>query len=78
LNFNLPLTKFNCIVGLNGSGKSTVLQFFDFLSQLVQGDMDQWLKKRQWRSSDIHSKLTSKTNINFTIKIKNKNDCKIE
>lgn len=65
VDFNLPLAKFNCLVGLNGSGKSTVLQFFDFLSQQVQGDLDDWLKKRQWEASDINSKLTRKNNIDF-------------
>lgn len=35
VDFELPLNKFSCLVGLNGSGKSTVLQFFDFLSQQV-------------------------------------------
>jgi len=35
VDFECPLDKFNCLVGLNGSGKSTVLQAFDFLSQQV-------------------------------------------
>ncbi|WP_373548049.1 AAA family ATPase [Chamaesiphon sp.] len=39
INFELSLAKFSCLVGLNGSGKSTVLQFFDFLSQQVIGDL---------------------------------------
>ncbi len=65
VDFNLPLAKFNCLVGLNGSGKSTVLQFFNFLSQQVKGDLDDWLKKRQWEASDINSKLTRKNNIDF-------------
>ncbi|MEQ9669014.1 AAA family ATPase [Coleofasciculus sp. G2-EDA-02] len=65
VDFNLSLAKFNCLVGLNGSGKSTVLQFFDFLSQQVKGDLDDWLKKRQWEASDINSKLTRKKNIDF-------------
>lgn len=47
VGFDLSLSKFNCLVGLNGSGKSTVLQFFDFLSQQFRGDIDDWLKKRQ-------------------------------
>ncbi|WP_295620887.1 AAA family ATPase [Chamaesiphon sp. GL140_3_metabinner_50] len=67
VNFDLPLTKFSCLVGLNGSGKSTVLQFFDFLSQQVKGDISGWLKKRQWESSDINSKLNRKKNINFEV-----------
>ncbi|MFO7886546.1 MAG: AAA family ATPase [Desulfobacteraceae bacterium] len=67
VDFGLPLAKFNCIVGLNGSGKSTVLQFFDFLSQQVQGDLKGWLDKRHWKSNDINSKLTQKSNISFEI-----------
>ncbi len=64
---DLPLAKFNCLVGLNGAGKSTVLQFFDFLSQQVKGDMNGWLEKRQWKSSDLNSKLTRKQNIDFEV-----------
>jgi predicted ATPase len=67
VNFELPLAKFNCLVGLNGSGKSTILQFFDFLSQQFRGDLSGWLKKRQWEASDLNSKLTRKKNINFEI-----------
>jgi predicted ATPase len=67
VNFELPLAKFSCLVGLNSSGKSTVLQFFDFLSQQVRGDLSGWLKKRQWESSDLNSKLTHKRNISFEV-----------
>jgi predicted ATPase len=67
VNFELPLAKFSCLVGLNSAGKSTVLQFFDFLSQQVRGDLSGWLKKRQWDSSDLNSKLTRKQNINFEV-----------
>jgi predicted ATPase len=45
VDFDLPLAKFSCLVGLNGAGKSTILQFFDFLSQQVKGDMNGWLEK---------------------------------
>jgi len=67
VNFELPLAKFSCLVGLNSAGKSTVLQFFDFLSQQVRGDLSGWLKQRQWDSSDLNSKLTRKQNISFEI-----------
>ena len=30
VDFRMDLVKFTCLVGLNGSGKSTVLQFVDF------------------------------------------------
>jgi predicted ATPase len=69
VGFELPLSKFSCLVGLNGSGKSTVLQFFDFLSQQVRGDLSGWLKKRQWEVSDLNSKLTRKQNIDFEISL---------
>jgi len=65
VDFELLIAKFNCIVGLNGSGKSTVLQFFDFLSQQVKKDFKEWLVNRHWEASDINSKLTRKQNINF-------------
>jgi AAA15 family ATPase/GTPase len=67
VDFDLPLAKFNCLVGLNGAGKSIVLQFFDFLSQQVRGDLSGWLDKRQWKSSDLDSKSTRKQNIDFEI-----------
>lgn len=67
VDFELFLAKFNCIVGLNGSGKSTVLQFFDFVSQQVKQNFKKWLENRHWEASDINSKLTKKQNINFEI-----------
>lgn len=67
VDFHLDFAKFSCLVGLNGSGKSTVLQSLDFLSQLMSGDLDEWLKKRHWESSDLNSKLTKKSNIDFSI-----------
>jgi predicted ATPase len=72
VDFDLPLAKFNCLVGLNGAGKSTILQFFDFLSQQVKGDMNGWLEKRQWKSSDLNSKLTSKKNVDFEVILSNR------
>lgn len=67
VDFKLDLDKFTCLVGLNGSGKSTVLQAMDFISRLMSGDIDEWLKQRQWDSSDINSKLTTELNIEFEI-----------
>jgi len=67
VDFELELSKFNCLVGLNGSGKSTVLQAMDFLSQLMVGDLDNWLQQRHWESADLNSKLTKKSNIYFKV-----------
>lgn len=67
MDFSLLFSKFNCLVGLNGSGKSTVLQFIDFLSQQVSGDIDEWLESRQWSARDLNSTLTKQSNITFTV-----------
>lgn len=74
----LPLAKFNCLVGLNGSGKSTVLQFFDFLSQQFKGNLTGWLKNRQWEASDLNSKLTNRRNIGFEVSLIHNNDVEIK
>lgn len=67
VNFKLELAKFNCVVGLNGVGKSTLLQALDFLSQLMQGDIKGWLESRQWSASDLNSKLIKRSNIEFKV-----------
>ena len=67
VDFRIDLAKFNCLIGLNGSGKSTVLQFIDFLSQQVRGDLSGWLRERKWRPNDLGSRLTAKKNIEFSV-----------
>ncbi len=67
VDFRIELAQFNCLIGLNGSGKSTVLQFIDFISQLISGDMKGWLNERKWKSSDLKSKLTKKVNIDLCV-----------
>ncbi|WP_208446624.1 AAA family ATPase [Burkholderia ambifaria] len=54
---------FNCFVGMNGAGKTSILQAIDFTSHLMRGDVEQWLKQRGWKSQDLHSKLSSAVNI---------------
>lgn len=53
IDFNMTLAPFNCLVGLNGAGKSTVLQAFDFLSSIHQGKVSSWLESRKWQMSDL-------------------------
>lgn len=73
--FQLPapgeeeLGHFVCLVGLNGAGKSSVLQALDFVSQLVVGDVDAWLAARGWSKSDLTSKQGKKRNISFELRI---------
>src|SRR5437588_10896157 len=67
VGFDLDLAKFTCLIGLNGSGKSTVLQFIDFLAQQVRGKLDGWLENRGWVASDLRSKLTARKNIEVRV-----------
>lgn len=69
INFKLDLAKFTCLIGLNGAGKSTVLQFVDFLGQQARGDIQGWLKERQWVPKEIGSTLTTKKNIDFSLSV---------
>lgn len=70
VDFKLPLAKFNCLVGMNGAGKSTVLQGIDFIAQLMEGKLDDWLKERSWEASDLNSKFSKKSNISFKVVLK--------
>lgn len=49
----LDFKKFNCFVGMNGAGKSSILQALDFLSQQMQGDISGWLENRGWDAKDL-------------------------
>ncbi|MDR1141275.1 MAG: AAA family ATPase, partial [Planctomycetaceae bacterium] len=62
VDFKIDLAKFNCLIGLNGSGKSTFLQFISFLSQLMKGNVEGWLQKRKWTKEDIVPHFDNKTN----------------
>ncbi len=63
----IPLGRFNCLVGMNGAGKSTVLQALDFLSQLMRGDVQGWLDRRGWMAADLNCKLRNERNIRFNV-----------
>ncbi|MCG9000249.1 AAA family ATPase [Laribacter hongkongensis] len=51
---SLELSKFNCLIGMNGAGKSTFLQAMDLLSQLMHGYLYLWLDARGWESKDLY------------------------
>ncbi len=53
----VSLAKFTCLVGLNGAGKSTVLQALDFIGHLASGEIDEWLKAREWKPRDMISQF---------------------
>jgi predicted ATPase len=74
VDFRLPpnphqLGSFACLVGLNGAGKSTVLQAFDFVGHLANGQVAAWLKQREWKTSDLTSRFLKKKLIQFELDI---------
>jgi energy-coupling factor transporter ATP-binding protein EcfA2 len=69
VEFKLELAKFNCLVGLNGAGKSTVLQFIDFVGQQVRGKIDEWLAEREWEAGNITSRLVSQRTVDFAVSL---------
>ncbi|WP_218314909.1 AAA family ATPase [Halomonas sp. 18071143] len=69
VDFEIGLSRFSCLVGLNGAGKSTVLQALDFISQQMRGDIDGWLEQRQWEPRDLGSKLTAKQNVDISVQV---------
>ncbi len=53
VDFRLVCHPLTCLIGLNNSGKSTVLRAIDFLSSVARGGISQWLKGTDWRSRDL-------------------------
>lgn len=66
-SFVISFSRFSCLIGLNGSGKSSILQFIGFLCQQMHGDIDRWFEERQWKGSDLHCKLSTQKNIIFKV-----------
>jgi len=67
-NLVLPLSKFNCFVGMNGAGKSTILQGIDFIAQLMTGNVQNWLESRGWSVQELNCKLRKESNIVVGVK----------
>lgn len=67
LDFKLPLAKLSCLIGLNGTGKSTVLQALDFAGRLFRGNISGWLAGRNWDAADLNSRLINRRNIDLRI-----------
>ena len=65
---DLALGKFTCLIGMNGAGKSTVLQAVDFISQLMIGRIDDWLTARNWDAADLNCKTRKESNVRVALK----------
>ena len=74
VDFQLNLAKFSCLVGLNGAGKSTVLQFIDFLAQQARGEIDQWLTERSWKRRDLLFQMGTSKTVTFNVTVTDSDD----
>ena len=69
VGFSLPLSRFNCVIGLNGAGKTTLLQALDFAAHVMSGEVKEWLMARGWSAADLTSRLGKKSNIELAIEL---------
>lgn len=68
-DFELPdLGKFACLVGLNGAGKTTVLQSFDFLAHLASGQVREWLSLHDWEAEELTNRHLSERTVTFKLR----------
>lgn len=67
VDFEMRLSRFNVLIGMNGAGKSTILQAIDFMSQLMYGKMDDWLASRNWTAADLPSKLLTGVPVSLSV-----------
>jgi len=66
-SFELELSKFTCLIGLNSAGKSTILQAIDFISQQMKGDISGWLKERNWEVQELRCKFLTRRTITIIV-----------
>ncbi|MGK0290863.1 MAG: putative ATPase [bacterium] len=66
-DFTLECNKITCLIGMNSSGKSTILQAVDFLGAIASGNVKHWLGIRGWEAKEIKSKFQSKQLIKFEV-----------
>lgn len=52
-NTKISFSKNTFFIGLNGAGKTSILQVIDFLSALASGQVEEWLENRKWDKKDL-------------------------
>lgn len=71
-DMSLDLGHFTCLVGMNGSGKTTVLQALDFISQVLLGSIETWLSARGWTVQDLNCRLRKESNISLALRFRSR------
>jgi len=66
---DFQFSQLNILIGMNGAGKSTILQALDFISQLMHGDIKTWLESRDWKIHDLNCKLLKESNIEVEVEV---------
>ncbi len=62
-DFSIPLGKFSCLIGMNGAGKTTVLQALDFIGHLACGITD----FRGWEKNEVITSGSSSRTLEFQV-----------
>ena len=67
---DFKFSQLNILIGMNGAGKSTILQALDFISQLMHSDsITTWLDSRDWKPHDLNCKLLKESNIELEVEV---------
>ncbi|CAA6806321.1 MAG: Unknown protein [uncultured Sulfurovum sp.] len=66
-NTEINFSKNSFLIGMNGTGKTTILQAIDFLSAISSGEVEEWLKVRGWLKKDLTFYGNKKLIIEFRI-----------
>ncbi len=67
VNFSMPCHALTCLIGMNNTGKSTILQAIDFVGCIASGNVSQWLKDRAWKIKEIKSQFKRQYKITFKL-----------
>ena len=67
---DFKFSQLNILIGMNGAGKSTILQALDFISQLMHSNsITTWLESRDWKPHDLNCKLLKESNIEVEVEV---------
>ncbi len=66
-NTKISFSKNTFFIGLNGAGKTSILQVIDFLSALASGQVEEWLENRKWDKKDLTFFKSRKSLISITV-----------
>ena len=69
-NTKISFSKNTFFIGLNGAGKTSILQAIDFLSALASGEVEEWIENRKWNKKDLTFFKSRKSLIDIKVSFK--------